>query len=51
MTFVRAAVAGMGLAVSLGLCISVLNGLWAYVDKDSYTWTKRSSVLFNGSGN
>lgn len=41
---------GVGLGVSLGLAVAVLNGLWAHLDKDSYTWTKRASSMFSGNG-
>lgn len=41
---------GIGLGVSLGLAVAVLNGLWAHLDKDSYTWTKRASEMFSSGG-
>ena len=39
---------GVGLGISLGLAVAVLNGLWAHIDRDSYTWTKRASTMFSG---
>jgi len=51
MTLMRAFWSGAGLAVSLGLAVSIVNGLWAHLDKDNYTWTRRSAALLNGNGN